>query len=219
MTRHGHMTRALAAWRSRYSLLSRAREWWEQDPERGRQLAVAAFRGLHPRMVETILSDLESAPRMERRGVYVAERPAMDSIRAAQVAGNHTHAAELARRAFRGLRDDLLQEILEDLRYAPVMPSPGTRVYPLCRECEGAGVVVHPLMRGHYWRLDPEMQGDWELPCPRCGGEGIEPAEDLEGPYGEDVAHDGGDDGFCTPDWWDGVGADLTWDWPPEEEV
>jgi hypothetical protein len=222
MTCHDHMARALAAWRSRYSLLSRAREWWDQNPERGRRLALAAFRGLHPTLLETVMRDLEGAPRMERRGVYVSERPAMDRIRAAQVRGNHAHATELARRAFRGLRDDLLQEVLEDLRETPVMERPGTRVYPLCRECGGSGVVVHPLMRRDYWRLDPEMRGDWEVPCPRCGGEGVEPevAEgDLEGSYGEDIAHNGGDDGFSTPDRWDGVGADVSWDWPPEDVV
>ncbi len=213
-----HMARALAAWRSRYSLLSRAREWWEQDPERGRRLAAAAFKGLHPRMVETLLSDLEYAPRMERRGVYVSERPAMDRVRAAQVRGNHVHAAELARRAFRGLPDALLQEVLEDLRETPVMDRPGRSIYPLCRGCEGAGVVPHPLMRGDYWRLDPEMRGDWEVPCPRCGGEGIEPeeVEDPEVLHG-DLAHD--DDGFGTPDWWNSVGGDISWDWPPEEMV
>jgi len=223
MTRHDCMTRALAAWRSRYSLLSRAREWWEQNSERGRRLALAAFRGLHPTLLETVLSDLEGAPRMERRGVYVSERPAMDAVRVAQVRGNHVHAAELARRAFRGLPDDLLQEVLEDLGETPVMDRPGRSIYALCRECEGSGVVVHPLMRGDYWRLDPEMRGDWEITCPRCGGEGVEPEsevhEDAEvHEVHEDggVAHDGGDDGFGTPDWWDGVGADISWDWPPE---
>jgi hypothetical protein len=216
------MARALAEWRARYSLLSRAWEWWEQNPERGRQLALAAFRGLHPGVVETILSDMDNAPRMERRGVYVTARPAMDSIRAAQVRGNYVHAAELARRAFQGLPEEVIQEILEDIRHAPVMPSPGMRVYPLCRECGGSGVVPHPLMRDHFWRLDEEMRGDWEVTCPRCGGEGIEPegVEDSED-YGEGeyVAHDGGADEFGTPDWWNGVGADVSWDWPPEEEV
>ena len=200
-----HMTRALREWRARYSLLTRARGWWEQNPERGRQLALAAFRELHPTLLETVMRDLEFAPRMERRGVYVTVQPAMDAVRAAQVAGNHARATELARRAFRGLPDNLLQEVLEDIRHAPVMPSPGMRVYPLCRMCEGAGVVVHPLMRDDYWRLDPEMQGDWEVPCPRCEGEGVEPeaaeVEDLEGPYGEKVAHDGGEpEEFGTPD-------------------
>ena len=193
-----HMARALAAWRARYSLLTRAREWWEQNPERGRQLAIAAFRGLHPTLLETVMRDLEHAPRMERRGIYVTVRPAMDSIRASQVRGDYHHAAELARRGFLGLPQNLLQEVLEDIRHAPVMPSPGMRVYPLCRECGGGGTIVHPLMRDDYWRLDPEMQGDWELTCPRCGGEGIEP-EMAE--VGEDVAHDGGEpEGFGTPD-------------------
>ncbi len=223
MTRHDHMTRALGAWRERHSLLTRAREWFEEGhPERGRRLAAAAFQGLYPTLLETAMRDLEYAPRMERRGVYVTERPAMDRVRAAQVRGNHVHAAELARRAFRGLPDALLQEVLEDIRHAPVMPSPGMRVYPLCRECEGAGVVPHPLMRGDYWRLDEEMKGDWEVPCPRCGGEGIEPEVEVGEPEvlpAEDAAHDGGDDGFGTPDWWDSVGADVSWDWPPEEEV
>jgi hypothetical protein len=217
------MARALREWRSRYSLLSRAREWWEQNPERGRQLALATFRGLHPSMVETVLSDLENAPRMERRGVYVSERPAMDSIRVAQEGNHVVRATEVAMRAFNGLPEHLIQEILEDIRHAPVMPSPGIRVYPLCRECEGSGVIPHPLMRDHFWRLDPEMRGDWEVTCPRCGGEGIEPegAEDLEGPYCEEsVAHDGGAELIIsTPDWWDGVRADVSWDWPPEEEV
>jgi hypothetical protein len=218
------MARAIAEWRSRYSLLTRAREWWEQNPERGRRLALAAFRGLHPALLETVLSDLEHAPRMERRGVYVTERPAMDRVRAAQVSGNYAHAAELARRAFRGLPDHLLQEVLEDLLEAPVMERPGRRIYALCRRCEGNGVVVHPLMRNDYWRLDHEMRGDWELPCPRCGGEGIEPeyAEDAGvAEYAEDagVTQGGADDGFGTPDWWSGLGADVSWDWPPEEEV
>jgi hypothetical protein len=206
MTRHDCMARAIAAWRSRYSLLSRAREWFEEGhQERGRQLALAAFRGLHPTLLETVMKDMEFAPRMERRGVYVSERPAMDSVRAAQVRGDHARATELARRAFRGLPDDLLQEVLEDLRETPVMERPSTRVYSLCRECEGSGVVPHPLMRRDYWRLDPEVQGDWEVPCPRCGGEGIEPEvaevelEDLEGPDG-DLAHDGGKpEEFGTP--------------------
>jgi hypothetical protein len=225
MIRHGHMARALAEWRSRYSLLTRAREWFEEGhQERGRQLAIAAFDGLHPTLLETVLSDLEHAPRMERRGVYVTARPAMGSIRAAQVRGDHVHAAELARRAFQGLPEEVIQEILEDISTAPVMDRPGRRIYALCRECEGSGVVPHPLMRDHFWRLDPEMQGDWEIPCPRCQGEGIEPevVEDLEGLHGEEdeVAHDGGaDDGFGTPDWWGSVGADVSWDWPPEEEV
>jgi hypothetical protein len=202
-----HMARALREWRARYSLLSRAREWFEEGHrERGRRLAIAAFRGLLPSMVETALSDLEHAPRMERQGVYVTVRPAMDTIRAAQVRGDYGYAAGLARRAFQGLPEEVIQEILDDLRAAPVMDRPGRRIYALCRGCGGSGVVPHPLMRDHYWRLDEEMRGDWELPCPRCGGEGIEPEvapKELEGSDGEEdeVAHDGGDDGFGTPDW------------------
>jgi hypothetical protein len=234
MTRNDHMARALAAWRSRHSILTCAREWFEQNPERGRRLAIAAFRGLHPRTVETVLTDLESAPRTDRRGIYVTVRPAMDSIRAAQVRGNYAHAGELARRVFGGLPQDLLEEMLGDLRESPVMDRPGRRIYALCRECDGAGVVPHPLMRGDYWRLDEEVKGDWEVPCPRCGGDGVEPedenpkdaedtwdaqdAEDGEDAEDDSAAHDGGDDGFGTPDWWD-VGADVSWDWPPEEEV
>jgi hypothetical protein len=168
-------------------------------------------------MVEGILSDLEFAPRMERRGIYVTVRPAMDAVRVAQVRGNYDHAGEVARHAFRGLPDDLIHEVLEDLRESPVMDRPGRRVYALCRECEGAGVVVHPLMRGHYWRLDPEMRGDWEVTCPRCGGEGVEPeSENPEDAEDDSVAHHGGAEPIITPDWWDRLGGDISWDWPPE---
>jgi hypothetical protein len=205
MTRHDHVARALAAWRSRHSLLTRAREWWEQNPERGRRLALAAFEELHPTLLETVMKDLELAPRMERRGVYVSERPVMDAVRAAQVAGNHTRAAKLAMAAFEGLPNNLLQEILEDLRAAPVMGRPGLRVRARrpCPFCEGTGVSPVPLGRSPLTPRTLPPDDDWG-DCPTCWGEGV-----VRLPLDQDTEEVLR---AMTPE---GT-ADISWDWPPE---
>ena len=101
--------------------------------------------------------------------------------------GERQRALELARAAFKELPQNLLEEVLEDIQWAPVMDQRGFSVRELCRRCKGSGVVISPVIgERHYWLMDPEMRGDWELTCPECGGEGL-------------------------------AQADLSWDWPPEE--
>jgi hypothetical protein len=144
-----HMARALREWRSRHSLLSRAREWSEEgQQERGRRLAIAAFRGLP---------------------------------------------------------EEVIQEILDDLRAAPVMDCPGLRVQVRrpCPFCEGTGVSPVPL---GWSPLKPKTlppDDDWG-DCPTCRGEGV-----------VRLSLDQDTEEFLRAMTPEGV-ADISWDWPPE---
>jgi len=112
--------------------------------------------------------------------------------RASEVGEWDDLAAFWASQAFKGAREDIVREVVQDVLMAPILSYPGRSVRPLCKACGGIDMIAYLLMDGVDVPLDPDDPSTWNFaPCPRCGGTGTEPEEDP----GED---------------------DPSWDWPPE---
>jgi hypothetical protein len=103
--------------------------------------------------------------------------------------------------AFKGASPELVNEVIRDVLMAPVLSYPGRSVRPLCKACGGVSMTTYLLMEGADIRFDPYDPSTWDVaPCSRCGGTGTEPEE------GGNLAK------ADEPD----MGADISWDWPPE---
>ncbi len=117
---------------------------------------------------------------LERRAVkawYLAGNSLLSKVRQAQAESEYTLAIALSWLAVKSFPEGLREEVKHDLLFGPMpMARRGLSVRavrrPRCPLCKGSGVVVHPLMRGAYHLLDPEVAGEWEVGCPRCGGTG-----------------------------------------------
>jgi hypothetical protein len=117
---------------------------------------------------------------LEKRAVrawYEAGNSVLSKVRQAQAEGEHELAVRLSWLVVRGFPEPLRSEVRYDLLFGPLpQPRQGFSVRAVrrkqCPPCKGSGVVVHPLMRDIYHRLDPEVAGEWEVGCPECGEAG-----------------------------------------------
>jgi hypothetical protein len=130
----------------------------------------------------------------ERRATwawYLAGNSILSKVRQAQAEGEHTLAVRLSWLAVKSFPEGLREEVKHDLLFGPLPQSRrGLSVRAVrrkrCPLCEGDGVIVHPLMKDVYHRLDPEVAEEWEMDCPECGGTGRAMSSDISWDWPED---------------------------------
>jgi hypothetical protein len=132
--------------------------------------------------------------KLERKAIrawYEADNSLLSRVRQAQAESKHELAIRLSWLMVKSLPNLIRDEVKHDLLFGPLPQTRrGFSVRAVCHKrcplCKGNGVIVHPLMKDAYHRLDPEMAGEWELDCPECGGTGR------------------------------AMSSDVSWDWPEE---